>query len=57
MALDIVPDRGDIKMTKTKFIPNKILTVYSGRKRANKTHSLSLSRTLRSTEKGADDMA
>ena len=46
MALDIVPDHGDIKMTRTKFIPDEILTVYPGRRQANKTYNRALTRML-----------
>ena len=45
-ALDTVPDHGDLKMAKTEFIPDKMLTAYSGRKRVNKNYSLSLNRVL-----------
>ena len=45
-ALDTVPDHEDLKMAKTEFIPDKMLTAYSGRKHVNKNYSLSLNRVL-----------
>lgn len=46
-ALDIVLDRGDIKMMETKFIPDKMLTAYSEGRQVNKNYNLSLNRVLR----------